>query len=85
MPQAPGEPTERDILDVWNERARLGAVSDDLHGVSVDDPYRALEADSEATHAWIKGQTRRTEWALSRVEMPGAEERIRELLSIGTI
>ena len=85
MPRVPAEPTERDVLAVWNERAAMGATSDVLHGVTVDDPYRALEEDNESTHAWIEGQTRRTEWALSQISMPNAEARLRALLSIGTI
>ncbi len=84
-PNTPRGPNEREVLSVWNGQARSGATRETLHGVVVDDPYRALEIDSADTQTWIKAQTRRTEWALSHVEMPGAEARLSELLSIGTI
>lgn len=73
------------MLAVWNERARMGATRDVIHGVTVDDPYRALEDDTDATRAWIAGQTHRTEAALMQIAMPGAERRLSELLAIGTI
>jgi len=60
-------------------------VTETLHGVEVSDPYRALEEDSDVTRTWIEAQTLRTEEALAKVAMPGAEARIRELLSIGTV
>lgn len=79
------EPSDRDRIATWNAAARSGAVTETLHGVDVSDPYRALEEDTEATRAWIEAQTRRTEEMLADVAMPGAEGRIRELLSIGTL
>jgi prolyl oligopeptidase len=61
-------------------------VTEVLHGVSVDDPYRWLEeADSPKTRQWIDEQTRYTRAYLDR--LPGRErfrERIRQFLAIET-
>jgi len=68
-----------------NAEARRGAVTETLHGVAVEDPYRALEEDSPETQAWIQAQTERTERALARYDDPARDARIETLLSIGTI
>lgn len=66
-----------------NAEARKGAVTDTLHGVAVDDPYRALEADTPTTRAWIEAQTARTRKALAALEDPRTAERLEALLGIG--
>jgi prolyl oligopeptidase len=76
---------ERSLVQRLNARARTGAVSDVLHGVTVDDPYRALEEDSELTRTWIDEQTRRTDAALAEWADPSAAQRLDALLSIGSI
>lgn len=72
-------------LHELNQSARRGAVTETLHGVTVEDPYRALEDDSPETEAWIQAQTERTEQALARYDDPARDARIDTLLSIGTI
>jgi len=68
-----------------NVDARGGAVTDTLHGVEVEDPYRALEEDSEGTRAWIDAQTERSQTLLDANTDPEAAERLDALLSIGVI
>ena len=70
-------------LHELNERARAGAVTETLHGVEVEDPYRALETESDLTREWIETQTNRTREALPADEE--ATARMRELLGIGSI
>jgi prolyl oligopeptidase len=60
-------------------------VTDTIAGMRVDDPYRALEQDSELTRAWIDKQTARTEQALARLRDPAAEKRLHDLLAIGVL
>ena len=50
--------TESDLTRL-NARARAGAVTDTLHGVEVEDPFRALEEDSPLTTEWVETQTSR--------------------------
>ncbi|MEC7525173.1 MAG: prolyl oligopeptidase family serine peptidase [Myxococcota bacterium] len=78
-------PEELSTLQQLNQRAREGAVTDTLHGVSVEDPYRALEEDSPLTREWIEAQTARTAERLSEWRDPAAAERLDALLSIGVI
>jgi len=68
-----------------NATARRGAVSETIHGVRIDDPYRGLEEPSEATQAWIDAQTSRTARALAAHSNPDASARIEALLSIGSL
>jgi len=64
----------------------IEVVTDILHGVPVEDPYRWLEdQDSARTRAWIAEQTRYACCYLDRI--PGRElirRRIRELLDVET-
>jgi len=53
--------------------------------MEVDDPYRALEQDSELTRDWIAAQNARTERALERHRDASVEARLRQLLSIGVL
>ena len=71
-------------LKKLNAQAREHGVTETLHGMQVDDPYRALEQHSELTDAWIAAQTRRTEDALGKRRNPAREQRLAELLSIGS-
>ena len=51
---------------------RVAVVSDTLHGVVIDDPYRWLEdKDSPETRAWVREQMAYTQHELSQV--PGRE------------
>jgi prolyl oligopeptidase len=77
-------PNLSDVQSV-NVEARRGAVSETLHGVEVEDPYRALESESEQTSRWITVQTERTNRALEAWSVGGMAERLDTLLSIGTI
>ncbi|MEM9191993.1 MAG: prolyl oligopeptidase family serine peptidase [Myxococcota bacterium] len=85
VPPSPEEDPERAELERWNEVAREGAVSEEMHGVTVSDPYRSLEEESEGTTAWILAQTARSRARLDEWTDPQAAERLDELLSIGTI
>ena len=83
LPPAAGPAdVEHDIARL-NAEARKGAVTDTLHGVAVEDPYRALEADTPATRAWIEAQTARTEKTLAALEDPRTAARLEALLGIG--
>jgi prolyl oligopeptidase len=66
--------------------SRVEVVTDVLHGVRVEDPYRWLEdQDSAITRAWI---TEQTQYARSYLDgIPGRDsirERIREFLAVET-
>lgn len=86
----PEPPTARpnalpEDLAQLNAQARALGVTETLHGMTVADPYRALEQRSELTDTWIAAQTRRTEQALGGLRDPKREQRLTELLSIGSI
>lgn len=68
-----------------DERLRERGVTETLHGMTVEDPYRALEKPSALTEAWIRKQTQRTRHALKPHRSAARRERLRELLSIGTL
>jgi prolyl oligopeptidase len=68
-----------------NARARALGVTEEVHGVSIADPYRALEQRSELTNAWIDAQTQRTEQALAALGNEARDKRLAQLLSIGSI
>ncbi|MDQ3032798.1 MAG: prolyl oligopeptidase family serine peptidase [Myxococcota bacterium] len=73
-------------LQELNARAReAGAVTETLHGVAVEDPYRALESESAITTEWIETQSARSREALSAWTRPRMAEQIRAVLEIGTI
>lgn len=85
LPSAVGPAdVEHDIARL-NAEARRGAVTETLHGVAVEDPYRALESDTPATRAWIEAQTARTRKALAALENPLTAARLEALLGIGYI
>ncbi len=67
-----------------NERARTGAVTEALHGQSITDPFRGLEADTASTREWIEAQSRA---AVAELDAPNPviEGRLDALLSIGSI
>ncbi len=66
---------------------RKEPVTENLHGVTITDPYRWLEnADSPEVRAWVEKQNHLTEEFLSK--LPGREkirERLNVLLDIGTL
>ncbi|UJR79696.1 Prolyl oligopeptidase [Sandaracinus amylolyticus] len=73
-------------LQDLNARARAaGATTDTLHGVAIEDPYRALESESDITREWIDRQTARSREALASWSRADIADRIREVLAIGTI
>jgi len=74
-----------DDLEGWNRAARAGAVTESVHGVDVEDPYRALEEDSAATRQWIDRQTARSERYLAAHVRPGMEQRLAQLSDIGVL
>jgi len=83
LPVTSTPPTDaRRALD---EAARAGAITETLHGLAIDDPYRALEDDTPATRAWIDAQSARTESALDALAVPARQARLESLLAIGTI
>jgi prolyl oligopeptidase len=85
LPPAAGAPdVPRDIARL-NAEARRGVATDIVHGMAVEDPYRALEADTPETRAWIAAQTSRTRAALSALSDRRAAERLEALLGIGSV
>ena len=68
-------------------KTRVDNVTETLHGVSIQDPYRWLEnQDSPETRQWIEAQTKYTRSQLDAV--PGREKiskRLSELLRIETM
>ena len=53
-------------------------------GVTIDDPYRSLEEDSDATRAWQDAQNRATDAYLARLgELPPLRARALALLETG--
>lgn len=55
-------------------------VTETIHGVEVSDPYRFLEEESDATHAWVKQQQQAGHDYLAQIENKQAiVERITEL------
>jgi prolyl oligopeptidase len=83
LPVTSTSPTDpRRTLD---DAARAGAVTETLHGLPIEDPYRALEEDTPATRAWIDAQSARTESTLAALAMPARQARLESLLAIGTI
>jgi len=76
---------DRALLARLNAEARAGGVTETLHGVSVEDPYRSLEEDTPGTRAWIDGQSERAGGMLSEWGRPEAAARLETLLSIGVI
>src|SRR5690349_21904337 len=71
-------------LQKLNAQARALGVTETLHGMTIEDPYRALEQRSALTDAWITAQTQRTEDALGKLRDPAREQRLAQLLSIGS-
>src|SRR5438132_3051289 len=66
--------------------APRGDESDVLHGERIADPYRWLERDGDATHAWTEAQNARTRAVLDAVpERARFAERLRDLLGVGLL
>ncbi len=74
-----------EVLSRLNAEARRGSVTETLHGVAVEDPYRSLELDTAETRAWIDAQTERTRRLLAEWSRPEAAARLETLLSIGVL
>lgn len=68
-------------------RSRVEEISEELHGVTVADPYRWLEeGESAEVREWTEAQNALTQEVLG--QFPGRErirERLTELLSVGTL
>src|SRR5262245_30026397 len=68
-------------------KSKVENVSDTLHGVTVNDPYRWLEdQDSPETRAWIAEQMEHTRSVLDAI--PGREairKRLAELMRVDTM
>ncbi len=71
--------------DAINTPARVGAVTETLHGTEVADPYRALETESPVTTAWVDAQNARSEAYLAAHPRPDIERRLGQLLAIGNL
>ncbi|MGD8862455.1 MAG: prolyl oligopeptidase family serine peptidase [Myxococcales bacterium] len=69
---------------VQRELLKQGVV-EELHGLRVEDPFRALEQDSALTRRWIALQNARTRRGLAPFRDPARRARLRELLSIGSL
>lgn len=82
---APAATRAEDPLLVLNREMAAGAVTETIGGMSVEDPYRALEEDSPRTKNWIEVQSRATEAALAKARDPKAEARLAQLLAIGSL
>jgi prolyl oligopeptidase len=82
---AQAESDDRTLIAGLNRRALAGAVTETVHGESVHDPFRSLEQDSELTREWIAAQTERTERALAPSRDPAAEQRLAQLMAIGSL
>ncbi|MGF1469492.1 MAG: prolyl oligopeptidase family protein [Sandaracinaceae bacterium] len=76
---------EDSALVELNREARSGAVTEHLHGVEVEDPYRALEESSPLTDRWVDTQTHRTQRLLATWTDPEAAVRLDQVLSIGVL
>ena len=81
MPEPPPAPVSE--LDALNLAAQAGAVTDELHGVSVVDLYRSLEEEGPETDAWVDAQNARTADYFESNARDGRRDRLQELLSIG--
>lgn len=77
------DPEPRSALSRLNADARVGAVTETIHGVEVSDPYRALETESELTTRWIEAQTAHTRDALPLD--PAVHRRLQTLMAIGSL
>ena len=75
-----GQDADRALLARLNAEARAGAVTETLHGVAVQDPYRSLEEDTPETRAWIDAQSERASQMLSTWGRPDAAARLRLLV-----
>ncbi|MCC7537734.1 MAG: S9 family peptidase, partial [Deltaproteobacteria bacterium] len=86
VPVTLDDPRERDLAEIraWNEAVR-GETVEAIHGVRIEDPYRALEEDTPATREWITKQSSRSARYLEAHARPGMEQRLDALLSIGVI
>ncbi len=82
---APAPAAAPDPIAALNEEARAGGVTETIHGVEVDDPFRALETDSPLTQRWVTAQTERTARALAPYATPALRARLETLLTIGTL
>lgn len=78
-------PGQAGSLAALNAEAQAGAVTEVLHGVTIQDPFRSLEVDSEDTHRWVEAQNAHTLSTLAPHQRPEREARLRELLSIDAV
>jgi prolyl oligopeptidase len=73
------------MIEELNAEARRGAVVEQVAGLRIEDPYRALEEDSPLTRRWMQAQTARTEQALGPWTTDRTRRRLRALFAIGTL
>ena len=83
-PSAPSRGSLPDALARMNAALRSDAQVQ-IGELNLPDPFRVLEQNNAQTQAWISAQSERTESALASARDPKAEERLQQLLSIGTI
>jgi prolyl oligopeptidase len=80
--EAPTPPRDPTLAE--NDRVRA-PLTETVHGVTLSDPYRALETDSPATQRWVAYQNARSEdWIRARTR-PHIERRLSQLLDIGIL
>jgi len=85
QPSPVSAPVAARDTEAINAPARVGAVTETLHGVEVADPYRALETASPVTDAWVQSQNARSEAYLTSHPRPDIARRLGELLAIGNL
>jgi prolyl oligopeptidase len=73
-----------DPLRAENLRVRQD-LTETVHGVSVADPFRALETDSPDTRRWVDFQNARSESWLAAHPRPDIARRLAQLLDIGVL
>jgi prolyl oligopeptidase len=68
-------------------KSRVDRVSEVLHGVRIDDPYRWLEDnDAPEVHAWVESQNEYSRTILNAVRQRATiQTRLADLLSVGSI
>ncbi len=73
------------MIEALQAEAREQGTEYELHGVTVVDPFRALEEDSPLTKRWIDAQSERSRSLLHSWSRDDGAARIEQLLSVGVL